>query len=123
MQAVTEQYLLPQTCKIYPPVRVVGEGGEYSESLGTPLIYNTSSDIPCRLDITRHYRFDEIYGQELLASEFELHIPFSASIYADHKLEVEGQFYEITKLMDADPFAVTKSALVVRIDLGTGSGS
>lgn len=119
MRVSLMKFMLPQTCRIYPPLRVIDDAGSYSETLGQPLDYNQSPDVPCRLDVTRYYRQVTILGQEAVISDFELHVPHDMILLQDYKVEVNGQFYEIRKLMDAEEWRVTKYALVSRIDRGT----
>lgn len=115
--------LLPGLCRIYPPLRVISPSGTWTEELGEPLLYNGSPNIPCRLDAARFVRVVSAFDQELVTSEFDLFIPWDAPIYADHKVEISGQLYEVKRLMDADHFRVTRSASLVRINVGVQSPS
>lgn len=115
------EFMFPQTCRMYPPLRVIDDAGSYTEELGQPLWYRDGVDIPCRLDVTRYYRQVTILGQEGIISDFELHVPFDAPLIQDYKIEIDGKFYEVRKLMDAEQWRVTKYALVSRIGIGTSS--
>lgn len=121
MRQVVIDRILPDTCTIYPLERTVTASGSYSEERGTPLTYNGSSDIPCRLDVSKHYRSEAVFGQEAVVNDFELHVPWDAPIYADHTIEHEGEAYEVRKLLDTNSFRVTKVALVSRVDRGPRS--
>lgn len=115
------KHLLPDTCQIYKPDRVVTPSGSYEEIKGAPLEYNGSPDIPCRLDVSKHYRSEEVFGQEAVVNDYELHVPWDAPILADHTITYEGEDYEVRKLLDTNSFRVTKVALVSRVDLGKRS--
>lgn len=112
-------FLLPDTCRIHPPERIIDSAGSYSEQLGNPLEYNFSVHIPCRLDVTRYYRQAEVFGQEAIISDFELHVPHDMELHHDYTIEIDGLYYEIRKLMDAEDWRVTNMALVSRIGQGT----
>jgi hypothetical protein len=121
MRESVASFLLPDRCRIYPPDRQITSSGSYREGLGQPLQYNGSPDIPCRLDESKHYRQAEVFDQEAIVSEFELHVSWDAPLSHDYKIEINGLFYEVRKMADVGEFLVTKSALVARIGQGTTS--
>lgn len=111
--------LLPDRAIIRPPDRrEVTPSGTYHEVPSEPLIYNGLPFVPCRLDISKHYRAEEVFGQEAVVNDFELHVPFDAPLLADYKIEFKGESYEVRKLLDTNSFVVTKVALVNRVDIG-----
>lgn len=113
------EVLLPERAIIYPPNRkVMQPSGSYKEEKADPLIYDGKPFIPCRLDISKHYRSEESFGQEAIVNDFELHVPYDAPIFADHKIELNGDIYEVRKLLDTNTWAITKVALVNRVDIG-----
>lgn len=114
-------FVFPDTCRIYPPVTEVSPSGSVRRVKGAPLQYQGRPDIPCRIDVAKHFRQAEVFGQEGIVSDFEIHFPWDAPVKHDHKVEIGGLDYEITKLMDTDSWRVTKSALVARIGLGSTS--
>lgn len=121
MRGRVQDFLLPDTCRIYPPENQMTPSGSYRRVNDAPLQYNGSPDIPCRLDESKHYRQAEVFGQEAVISEFEIHVPWDAPLKHDHTIEVDGRHYEVRKMADAGAFLVTKSALVARIGQGTTS--
>lgn len=111
--------LLPDRAEIYPPDRkVMSPSGSYTETKAPALIYKGKPFIPCRLDISKHYRSEEVFGQEAIVNDFELHVPFDAPLLADHKIVIRNDTYEVRKLLDTNTWAITKVALVNRVDVG-----
>jgi len=111
--------LLPDRAEIFTPDRrVMTPSGSYTEVKGERLLYKGLPSIPARLDISKHYRSEEIFGQEAVVNDFELHVPFDAPILADHKVVLRGDTYEIRKLLDTNTWAITRVALVNRVDVG-----
>ena len=121
MRGSAASFVFPDMCRIYPPGGTMTGSGTIRAGTGTPLQYNGSADIPCRIDIAKHFRAAEVFGQEGIVSDFEIHVPWDAPLKHNHKIVINSQTYEITKLMDTDSWRVTKSALVARIGLGTTS--
>jgi hypothetical protein len=106
---------------MYPKVIAVTASGAVSgqASRGDPLEYEGSPDIPCRLDVARHYRVDGIFNQELVVEEFELHVPSEAPLPVNVEIVVNGHSYEVRKHFDyGGPWTVTKYAIVTEILLG-----
>lgn len=114
----TKTDLLPDRCRVIPPARTVTASGSYTPGDGEPLLYDGLPDVPCRLDISKHYRSEQIIGQEAIVNDFELHFPFDFPIKADHKIILNDERYEVRKLLDANSYRVTKVALVSRVDVG-----
>lgn len=113
--------ILPDTMRVYPPARTITGSGSYTETLGDPLLYRGLPDIPCRLDVDKHFHYEAIYGQEATVNQFELHMPYDAPVLSDHKIVMNGATYEVLRLMDTNSFAITKVALVSRTDIGKQS--
>lgn len=110
--------LLPDTYQIKKPTRIIQPSGSYTEGYSDPLLYNGLPDIPCRLDVSKHYRSEEVLGQEAIVNDFELHVPWDAPLLADHRIFLNGVEYEIRKLLDTNSFRVTKVAAVSRVSVG-----
>lgn len=110
--------LLPQHCQIHPHTRTMTSSGSYDEVTGPALFYMGTTQIPCRLDASRYPRYGAVLGQELVVSEFELHIPFDAPIFADHRVQIDNEWFEVRKIADVEPHRATKYALVDRLDIG-----
>lgn len=110
--------LLPDVCEIYTPKRVQNSSGSYSIVDGDRLTYNGTPYIPCRVDISQHYRNDDVLGQEVVLSDFEIHVPYDAPLKADYKIIYKGERYEIRKLLDTQSFNFTKRGVIDRVDIG-----
>lgn len=110
--------LLPQYCQVHPHTRTITSSGSYDEVVGAALDYNGTTQIPCRLDASRYPRFGAVMGQELVVSEFELHVPFDAPLHADHRILINEEWFEVRKIADVEPHRATKYALVDRLDVG-----
>jgi hypothetical protein len=118
--------LLPDRAEIIPPDRrVKSPSGGYEEIPSDPILYKGLPFVPCRLDISKHYRSDDIFGQEAIVNDFEIHVPFDALILADYKIVIinhddptRREYYEVRKLLDTNSWAITRVALVNRVDIG-----
>jgi hypothetical protein len=110
--------LLPDRAEIIPPDRrVQTPSGSYTEVASPPMVYQGKPYVPVRLDISKHYRSEDVFDQEAIVNDFELHLPFDAPILADHKIVIRGDTYEVRKLLDTNTWAITKVALVNRVDV------
>lgn len=121
MRERVEARLLPSTAVMYPRVNVVTPSGGITgqTTRGTALLYEGSSNIPCRLDVARHYRVDAIFNQEAVVEEYELHVPFDAPLPVNVEIVVNGHSYEVRKHFDyGTPWTVTKYAIVTEIRVG-----
>lgn len=108
-------YLLPDTCNIYPVTRTKDGSGGWLEVPGTCRQYNSSNDVPCRLDPTRQYLNLEIFNQEVTVDDFILKVPFDASIEVDDNILHQGIIYQIRKLSGTHSWNSVKIALVVSV--------
>lgn len=108
-------YLLPDICTITPFVREVDESGGYSETDGTPREFNSSSNIPCRLEQTRQYRDQDIIGQEITVTDYNIYLPNGTGIEVDDKVVHNGITYSIKKLNDDASFRAVTSAYIVSV--------
>lgn len=107
---------MPSTCVIYPQVRVRQANGTYKEVAGTPISYNGSQSIPCRLDVARFFRSGDAENQPVVINDFELHLPFGLSLQGDYRIQIDGEIYEIRKMMDKASNSVTQILLVTRLE-------
>lgn len=108
--------VLPDTCQIAPFVRATDAAGGWTEGVGANLTFNGSIDIPCRLDPTRHYRKEDIYGQELIVTEYTLWLPYGVAIAADMHITKNGQRFEIRKLLNKQSNSVVQEVLVAALE-------
>lgn len=109
------QYLLPDTCMIYPLTRVDDGSGGYTEAPGSLRSYNSSTDIPCRLDPTRQYRDQDIFDQEITVTDYFLNVPKDAPIFVDDIVVHMTNVYQIKKLTDDQSWRSVKKAYVVSV--------
>jgi len=85
-------------------------------------MYNSKPDIPCRLDVTRYYRQAEIYGQEAIVSDYEIHVPSDVALHHDHVIVIDDKEYQVRKLLhDDDIWRPVRSALVSRVGQGSST--
>jgi hypothetical protein len=118
--------LFPDKAEIITPNRrVKTPSGTFEEVEGDLVIYKGLPIVPCRLDISKHYRSDDVFGQEAIVNDFEIHVPFDAPLLADYKIVLvnhddpaKREYYEVRKLLDTNSWAITKVALVNRVDIG-----
>lgn len=94
--------LMNQTYRIYPYAEGITESGAIAgqTTLGEPLLYKGKPDIPCRLDVARHFRETELEGQEVIPGEFELHVPSDAPLLVNHAVIIDGRSFEVVKEYD-----------------------
>lgn len=107
---------LPDVCHIAPFARTTDAAGGWGEALGDYLEYNGSSDIPCRLDPTRHYRKEDIYGQELIVNEYTMWLPLDVPVQPDMWIEKDGTRFEVRKLLNRQSRAVLQSLLLAVLE-------
>ncbi len=121
LQAKAISHLLPDTARFYPPLRTATASGSYRDTDDTPALYKGLPDVPVRLDVSKHYRPEQIAGAEATVNDFELHVPWDFPLAADQKIVIANERYEVRKLLDTNSFLVTKVALVARVDVGKRS--
>lgn len=97
-------------------MRVRQPNGSYNEVAGTPITYNGSSSIPCRLDVARFFRSGDVESQPVVINDFELHLPFDIVLSGDYRIQVGSEVYEIRKLMDTATNGITTMVLVTRLE-------
>jgi hypothetical protein len=113
--------LFNDTYRIYPYATIITETGAVSgqTSLGTPLQYNGQTDIPCRLDVARHFREEQVMGQEAVPGEFELHVPSDAPLKINHAVVIGSRRFEVVKEYDAGTdWSPDKYAIVADLRFG-----
>jgi len=108
--------VLPDTCHIAPFARATDAAGGWSESVGVYLEFNGSTDIPCRLDPTRHYRKEDIYGQELVVSEYTMWLPYEVAVLPDMHIEKDGARFEVRKLLNKQSNSVVQQVLLAEME-------
>jgi hypothetical protein len=92
-----------------------GSGG-WLETDGDFRQYNSSDDVPCRLDPTRQYLNLEVFNQEATVNDFILKVPYDADIEVDDNVLHKGVLYQIRKLSATHSWNSVKIALVVSVE-------
>lgn len=110
------QSLMPDTCTIYPQVSQRQPSGAYKDVSGTPITYNNSSLIPCRLDTARFFRSGDLEGQVITINDFELVLPFDVVVKSSYRVSHGNEVYEIRKMMDTSTNTITANYLVTRLN-------
>jgi len=121
MRQIVNARLFNNTYRIYPYASHITESGAVSgqATLGTPIEYNGLLDIPCRIDVARHVREDDVMGQEAVPGGFELHVPSDAPLKINHAIVIEGRRYEVIKEYDyGTDWSPDKYALVADLRVG-----
>ena len=121
MRERVEAHLFNQTYRIYPYAQGITESGAVTgqTSLGIALQYEGSPDIPCRLDVARHFRENDVMGQEAIPGEFELHVPYDAPLKVNHAVVIGTRTFEVLKEYDyGTPFSPDKYAIIGDIRFG-----
>jgi len=115
-QKRVEWHFMPQTATIYIPEVTFDDYGARDKVNVTEVLYKGSSSIPCRLDVSKHYRQADIMGTEVMVSEFTIHLPRSVVPPLDAEVVVEDVAYQIRKLEDQQAWDTTTKALMVRVN-------
>jgi hypothetical protein len=115
-RAKVESEFLPDVCHIAPFARTTDAAGGWGEGLGDYLTYGGSPDIPCRLDPTRHYRKEDIFGQELIVNEYTMWLPHTVPVKPDMMIEKDGTRFEVRKLLNRQSRSVLQSVLLAVLE-------
>ncbi len=109
--------LLPDVCQIQPT-----EGGTVDYSTGVAVsttvskrTYNSSENIPCRIDISRAFRPAELKQESTETIEYSLELPFDMTVETSDKVIIDGVNYIIRKLSDDTVWDITRQAIIQRI--------
>lgn len=108
--------MMPDTCRIAPFVRQPDGAGGWVEGVGTYLEYDGSTDIPCRLDPTRHYRGGDVFGEELVVNEYTMWLPYGIDVAPDMWIEKDGERFEVRKLLDKKSNSVAQMLLIAALE-------
>lgn len=121
MRHIVNARLFNNTYRIYPYASFITESGAVSgqATLGEPLEYNGTLDIPCRLDVARHFREEEIMGQEATPGEFEIHVPSDAPLKINHAIVIGDRRFEVVKEYDyGTEWSPDKYAIIADLRVG-----
>ena len=111
---------LPDTCQIYPFVRVRNAEGGFTDGLGDAIEYDNgvtvTTDIPCRLDATKYYRQGEIFEQETTVGDYMLNLPTDINVSGDVRIILGGKRFEVRKVIEGNSWSVVNRLMVATID-------
>lgn len=116
IQRRVEASMLPQTAEIVIQSVGFNAAGMRTKTPARRLIYKGTSDIPVRLDVSKHYRQANVEGQEVNVSEFTVHMPRGVEPPLDSRIVVDGVAFETRKLLEQQAWDVTTQALLVRVN-------
>lgn len=103
------------TCRIYNTEYTVTDAG-VAVQVNVAVLYNGLPDIPCRLDVARFFRSQDIDAQTMSVNDYELHLPHDFEMQADYRILMRGRVYEIRKMMDDQTNGITRMFVVSRIE-------
>lgn len=111
--------LLPDRCTVRPAT----DSGSYTidadgvPSSNTPALrtWNGFTDIPCRADVVRSFRPDDLKAQPSQVDELDLHLPIDMTVEESDVVTLNGYTYKIRKLEDDTLFAFTHVAKIMRL--------
>jgi hypothetical protein len=112
-QVVTN--LLPDICQIKPLVLVETSSGAWEETIGSPLTYNGSPNIPCRVDPTQHHREEDVFIQEKIVIDYNLWIPYDAPVEPNHKIYHNDKVFDILRIIEDHSWKLVKQVLIVEV--------
>lgn len=113
-----EEEFMPQTVQIITSVPGTTPYGAVTRSGWRRMHYKGTSDIPCRLDVSKHYRQATVATQEVNVSEYDLHLPRPFRLTVNSQVFIDGERFEVRKMLDSQGWDLTAVALVVRINSG-----
>ncbi len=121
MRERVQARLFNNTYRICPYSQGITESGVVSNqlSLGDALVYKGQLDIPCRLDVARHFREDDVMGQEVIPGEFEIHVPADAPLRVNHAIIIGDRTFEVVKEYDyGTAWSPDKFAIIATLRFG-----
>ena len=118
LRARIEEHFLPQTVEVMYVTPTANTWGGVGQGRKSRLHYKGTSAIPCRLDVSKHYRQAQIVTQEVNVSEFDLHLPRPIRLTINAQVNVGGEWFEVRKVQDVQGWDLTTVALVVRVNSG-----
>lgn len=116
LQRRVEATMMPQTAEIVVQEAQFNDAGMRTKASTRRVIYKGSSDIACRLDVSKHYRQADVQGQEVNVTEFTIHLPRPVIPALNSKIVVDGISYENRKLLDSQAWDTSTQALLVRVN-------
>ncbi len=118
--------LLPDRCTITPKLganpQVVGVGRLTSDA-PEPRIWRGSTDVPCRIDLSRAFRPEKLKAQATEVDEFTLELPFDMVVYPTDIVRVVNpntgrvERFEIRKKKDLSAFDATIECTIATLGL------
>lgn len=120
LATVMKANVLTDTCKVYYLTETNNSDGYYTvgEDPNEPpdyVEYESSEDIPCRLDNVPYIRGEDAQGQELLVNQFRIFFPNDFTITTDARIAHGGYLYEVRKDESAASLEPLNSAIIVEL--------
>lgn len=113
---IEKKGLMPDICQID------SVSGTTRDTRGvlTPTIvhrmYNSSANIPCRIDNSRSFRPVNGFVQEMNANEYILHLPRGVTVLPNDSITISGRKFEARKRVVLPEFRFTTEALIVEVE-------
>lgn len=110
--------LMPDTCRLTPSEGTnvtISPLGVATQTPATAKVWRGTSDIPCRIDVSRAFRPDTMDVQTTVVDEYNLQLPFDVNADENDIVTFNGERYEIRKLKQASEWDYTVEALVMRV--------
>ncbi len=116
MQEAVVDKLFPSTCHFIFPTVTTRDDGTTTYQNNQYRTWRGSIDIPCRLDITRHYRQADIFGQDVVVSDYRLHVPVGFEFEVEDVVVVDDATFQIRKVLDRQSYKATVELLLVKVN-------
>lgn len=113
-----EKELLPDICTIEPAVvtGTISDAGILIKDAPVLRQYNGSTQIPCRVDISRSFRPEKGKVAAVVADEYNCEFPKDLTIETSDRVFVNGTEFRIRKLKAMSEWDATKEALIEEVD-------
>lgn len=112
------KYLMPDVCQIYPKNQTgmtINSAGITVRGTQVAREWKSSTDIPCRADLSRAFRPDKLKNQTTEVNEYNLELPYDMVVTADDRVVVRGRNFVIRKIKDASNWDVTIECVIEEI--------
>lgn len=122
--------MFPDTCKIYPNILAsptITGPGVITAAATTARSWRGSTDIPCRIDLSRAFRPGQFPAQPVEVDEFNLHIPADCDVRpADHvhcinPVSGSNTIMVIRKMKDLSLWDVTRECTITELGVDESS--
>ncbi len=107
--------LLPSVCNVGRRSITNDAGGLWDES-ATNVSYESSTNIPCRVDPLRTHRDGSIVNQEILINDYVITLPYDFRIELNDLITYDGRSFQVRKLMQGHSWNVSSRAFLTELD-------